>query len=59
MLAIARAILVQQKKEFSINFSKTKQNFTLVYVILLIIIICLLMEKKSLSLKLTIKVLSF
>ena len=59
MLAIARAILVQQKKEFSINFSKTKQNFTLVYVILLIIVICLLMEKKSLSLKLTIKVLSF
>ena len=36
-----------------------KQNFVSVCIIMMIIVTCLLMEKKSLSLKLTIKMLTF
>ena len=48
------------EKMFSINFSKKKpRSFAWVYIITLKIVICLLMEKKSLSLKPTIAMLTF
>ena len=47
------------KKKFSINFTKANKKFCLSLHIMLIIVICLLMVKKSLNLKLTIKILSF
>ena len=51
--------LVHQRK-CSINFSKAKTVFCLqVCVTMVIIDICLLMEKKSISLKLVIKMLTF
>ena len=51
--------LNHQKKKFSINFTKANKKFCLSLHIMLIIVICLLMVKKSLNLKLTIKILSF
>ena len=44
------------KKKFGINFSKAKTKFCITIVIR---VICLLMEKKSISLKLIIKMLAF
>ena len=46
------------EKKFIINFTKA-QNFVWVYIIMLKIVICLLIEKKSLNLKLTVKILTF
>ena len=51
--------LNHQKKKISINFTKANKKFCLSLHIMLIIVICLLMVKKSLNLKLTIKILSF
>ena len=47
------------EEKFSISLVKQTQNFVSKCIIMLIIVICLLMEKKSLSLKLTIKMLTF
>ena len=47
------------EKNVGINFSKVKTQFFLILHIMLIIVSCLLMEKKSLSLKPTIKMLAF
>ena len=47
------------KKNLVLILVKETQNFVWVCIIILIIIICLLMEKKYLSLKLTIKILNF
>ena len=46
-------------KKFSINFTKANTKFCLSLHILLIIVICLLMEKKSLNSRLTIKTITF
>ena len=45
-------------KNFNINFTKANTKFCLSLHITLIILICLLMEKKSLNLKLNIKMLT-
>ena len=42
-----------QEKKFSINFSKASTKLGLSCITMLIIVICLLLEKKSLNLKLT------
>ena len=47
------------EKKFSINFTKANKKFCFSLHIMLIIVICLLMVKKSLNLKQTIKMLSF
>ena len=47
------------EKKFSINFSKANTKVGLSLHIMLITVVCLLMEKKSLNLKLTIKMLTF
>ena len=47
------------EKKLDINFSKPNTKFVRVYIIMVIIVICLLMERKSLRLKLTIKMLTF
>ena len=47
------------EKNFSIHFSNQTQNFAWVSNIMLMIVICFLMEKKSLSLKPTMKMLTF
>ena len=47
------------EKKLRINFTKANTNFFLVWIIMLILVICLLMEKKSLNLKPTIKMLTF
>ena len=52
-------VLVHQKKSLVLILVKQTQIFPWVYLIMLIIVICLLMEKKSLSLKLSIKMLTF
>ena len=49
---------VSPEKKFSINFTKT-QNFAWVYIKMLIIVIYLLMEKKSINLKPTLKIWTF
>ena len=51
--------LVHYRKRLVLILVKQTQNFVWVCIIMLIIVICLLMEKKSLSLKLTIKMLTF
>ena len=48
-----------QKKRLVLILVKQTQSFVCVYIITVIIIICLLMEKKSLNLKLTITKLNF
>ena len=47
------------EKKFSINLVKQTQIFAWVCIIMLVIVICLFVEKKSLSLKSTIKMLTF
>ena len=47
--------LVNQRKSFVLFLVKQTQNFAWVYILMLIIVTCLLMEEKSLSLKLTIE----
>ena len=47
------------EKRFGISVNKTAQNIVLVCIIMLITVICFLMEKKSLNLKPTIKMLTF
>ena len=51
--------LVYQRKSLVLILLKPTQNFAWVCVVMLIIVICLLMDKKSLSLKPTIKMLIF
>ena len=48
-----------QRKSLALILAKQIQNFAWVYIIMLIIVICFEMENKSLSLKPTIKVLTF
>ena len=47
------------EKKFSTNFSKANTNFAWVCFIMLVIVTCLLIEKKPLSLKSTMKVSTF
>ena len=58
-LMILMEALVHQKKSLVLILVKKTQNFAWVCIIILIIVICLLMENKSLNLKLTIKMLTF
>ena len=58
-LEIMEALVHQENILVSILVKKKTQNFTWVYLIILIIVIWLLIEKKSLILKLTIKNLYF
>ena len=51
--------LVHQEKVKKASKAKQTQNFARIHVIMLIIVICLLMENKYLSLKPTIKMLTF
>ena len=51
--------LVHKKKGLLVILLKQKQSFAWVYIVIMIIVICLLIENKSLSLKSTIKVLTF
>ena len=51
--------LVHERKILALVLVKQTQNFAWVYIIMLIIVICLVMEKKSLILKLAIKMLTF
>ena len=51
--------LVQRRKSLVLILVKQTQNFVQVCIITLIIVICLSMEQKSLSLKPTIKMLTF
>ena len=51
--------LDHQTKTLVLILVMQTQNFASVYIIMLIIVICLLMEKKSLSLRVTIKMLTF
>ena len=51
--------LVHQRKNLVLILVKQTQNFIWVCIIMLITVICLLMAKKSLSLKPTIKILTF
>ena len=51
--------MVMMEKKSVLILLKQIQNFVGVCIILLIIVICLLMEKKPLNLKLTIKMLTF
>ena len=50
--------LVRQKQNLGLTLVKETQNVASAYIIMLIIVICLLMENKSLSLELTIKMLT-
>ena len=50
--------LVHQRKKLVLILVNQTQNFAWVCIIMLIIVICLLMEKKSLSLKSALKKLS-
>ena len=52
-------VLVHQRKKIVLTLMKQIQKFASVYIIMLIIVVCLLMENKSLSLKPTIKILTF
>ena len=52
-------LMVMMEKKSVLILLKQIQNFVGVCIILLIIVICLLMEKKPLNLKLTIKMLTF
>ena len=51
--------LVLESMGALVNFSKAVTNFVWVCIIMLIIITCLLMEKKSLNVKPTMKLLPF
>ena len=51
--------LDHQRKSLVLILLKQTQNFVSVCIMMLIIVVCLLMEKKSLSLKPTIKMLTF
>ena len=51
--------LGHQKKNLVLILLKHTQNFASVYIIMLILVICLLMEKKHLNLKPTLKILTF
>ena len=57
--AIDAIALVHQRKSLVMILIKQTQNFVFVCIIMLIILICLLIEKKSLSLKSTIKNINF
>ena len=50
---------VSPEKKFRNNFSKANKKFCLNFLIMPIIVICLLMEKKSLNIKPTMKMLTF
>ena len=52
-------VLVHQEKSAILILVKQTQNFVWVCILMMIIVICLLMEKKSLNLKLNIKMLTF
>ena len=52
------ALLALHKKSLVLILVKQTQNFAEVFIILVIIVICLLIEKKSVSLYLIIKVLT-
>ena len=58
LLVLIEALVHHKQNLVSILVTKT-QSFARVHMIMLIIIICLLMEKKSLSLKPTTKMLTF
>ena len=58
LLALMEA-LVQQKKSLVLILAKQTQKFAWVYIIMLVVVIGLLIEKKYLKLKLTIKMLTF
>ena len=58
-LMLLAEVLVHQRKSFFLILVKQVQNFVRVCIIMMIIVICLLMEKKPLSLKLIIKMLTF
>ena len=58
-LMILMEALVHQKKSLVLILVKKTQNFAWVCIIILIIVTCLLMENKSLNLKLTKKMLTF
>ena len=58
ILLVLMEALVQQKKSLVLILVKQTQNFPCVYIIMMIII-CFLMEQKSLSLKPTIKTVTF
>ena len=51
--------LDHQRKILVLILVKQTQTFAWIYIVMLIIVICLLIEKKSLNLKPTIKVLTF
>ena len=59
MLLVLMEALVHKKKNLVLILLKQTQNFVWVYIIMLITVICLLMKKKSLNLKPTIKMLTF
>ena len=59
ILLVLMEAFVHQKKSSVLTLVKQIQDIDWVYIIMLIIVICLLMENKSLSLKLTIKMLTF
>ena len=58
-LKVLTEALVHQRKNLVLILLKETQNFVWVYIVMLIISICLLMEKSSLNLKPTIKMLTF
>ena len=58
-LIVLMVALDRQSKSLILILLKQAQNFVWVYNIMLIIVICLLIENKSLNLKLTIKMLTF
>ena len=58
-LKVLTEALVHQRKNLVLILLKETQNFVWVYIVMLIIAICLLMEKSSLNLKPTIKMLTF
>ena len=51
--------LDHQKSSLILILVKQTQNIVWIYIIMVIIVICLLMEKRSLNIKLTIKMLTF
>ena len=54
-LKILMIVLVQQRKSLALTLVKQRQNFTWACITVEIIVICLLMGKKSISLKPMIK----
>ena len=51
--------LDHQKSSLILILVKQTQNIVWIYIIMVMIVICLLMEKRSLNIKLTIKMLTF